>query len=454
MRVTAPAGAIDWKTDWSEIEVPTCPGAPGSKISETHTATQQDVTWAISAAPDPVSPTRAPAAAATMEALVATRELDALRDLVEAGKLRMARLKSYALEDILAAFNESAGGHVVGKLGISVPPQQAAPTTPSLRQACEVTFLNDASDTVTLCVVGGASLSLVARLAPGDKQRLGCDTETYLVGAAASCSGGFGAFPWQLSVVDQPSTGGVQLDIGATWLNPAYGTYAAVSVKPSFQCVDVVSGGVTAGYCERDPQNASRPTCVPDAPEGPHPTVGWHRCESARAIGVTLEDTGRAGRPGLAVADGPLAHVKKCKPRARLSDSQLWTFVKGGALDGHLVSNGSAVTGGTPVALSTDGGVTDCSESLIYWDATDTKGICTMWHDKPITVGDCLRWSLDATTGFLTNAMNGECVTLAIPQLKTAPCDPTNQAQLWELTVDGQLLVKMNGHCLDAAPPS
>ena len=51
----------------------------------------------------------------------------------------------------------------------------------------------------------------------------------------------------------------------------------------------------------------------------------------------------------LAVADGPHAHVKKCKPRARLSDSQLWTFVP----DGRLVSNGSAVSGGTPVALST-----------------------------------------------------------------------------------------------------
>jgi NADPH:quinone reductase-like Zn-dependent oxidoreductase len=47
--------------------------------------------------------------------------LDALRDLAEAEKLRFAKRKSYDLVDVLAAFNESAGGHVDGKLVIKMP---------------------------------------------------------------------------------------------------------------------------------------------------------------------------------------------------------------------------------------------------------------------------------------------------------------------------------------------
>lgn len=47
--------------------------------------------------------------------------LDALRDLVEAEKLRFTKRKSYDLANVLAAFNESAGGHVDGKLVIKMP---------------------------------------------------------------------------------------------------------------------------------------------------------------------------------------------------------------------------------------------------------------------------------------------------------------------------------------------
>jgi len=47
--------------------------------------------------------------------------LETLRNLVEQGKLRMQRLKSFKLSEILSAFSESAGGHVNGKLVIDVP---------------------------------------------------------------------------------------------------------------------------------------------------------------------------------------------------------------------------------------------------------------------------------------------------------------------------------------------
>mmetsp|Transcript_76769 Transcript_76769/g.148293 ORF Transcript_76769/g.148293 Transcript_76769/m.148293 type:complete len:360 (-) Transcript_76769:254-1333(-) len=47
--------------------------------------------------------------------------LDTLRNLVEEDKLRMQRLKSFKLSDVLTAFSESAEGHVNGKLVIDVP---------------------------------------------------------------------------------------------------------------------------------------------------------------------------------------------------------------------------------------------------------------------------------------------------------------------------------------------
>jgi len=47
--------------------------------------------------------------------------LEAIRKIVEAGKLRMPERKSYDLADILAAFEESSGGHVNGKLLIKMP---------------------------------------------------------------------------------------------------------------------------------------------------------------------------------------------------------------------------------------------------------------------------------------------------------------------------------------------
>eukprot|EP01061_Rhynchopus_euleeides_P011269 TRINITY_DN20840_c1_g3_i1.p1 TRINITY_DN20840_c1_g3~~TRINITY_DN20840_c1_g3_i1.p1 ORF type:complete len:310 (+),score=93.77 TRINITY_DN20840_c1_g3_i1:61-930(+) len=37
--------SIAWQTNWTEIEVPTCPGAPRSSIGETHNGTRQLVTW-------------------------------------------------------------------------------------------------------------------------------------------------------------------------------------------------------------------------------------------------------------------------------------------------------------------------------------------------------------------------------------------------------------------------
>lgn len=47
--------------------------------------------------------------------------LDELKGYVEADKLRMPSIKSYDLKDVLSAFKESAAGHVVGKIGITVP---------------------------------------------------------------------------------------------------------------------------------------------------------------------------------------------------------------------------------------------------------------------------------------------------------------------------------------------
>ena len=47
MRVVAPAGSVDWYTGWSEIETPTCPGAPKSQSAEVHNGTQEDVVWRI-----------------------------------------------------------------------------------------------------------------------------------------------------------------------------------------------------------------------------------------------------------------------------------------------------------------------------------------------------------------------------------------------------------------------
>ena len=46
--------------------------------------------------------------------------LDSIRTFVEQGKLRMHRRKVYDLADIQRAFNESAAGHVVGKLTIKM----------------------------------------------------------------------------------------------------------------------------------------------------------------------------------------------------------------------------------------------------------------------------------------------------------------------------------------------
>jgi len=60
--------------------------------------------------------------------------LEALRALVEADELRMRRLTPYPLQDILSAFNESASGHVNGKLVIDIPalstPAQASSAAP------------------------------------------------------------------------------------------------------------------------------------------------------------------------------------------------------------------------------------------------------------------------------------------------------------------------------------
>jgi len=48
--------------------------------------------------------------------------LEALRDLVEQDRLRMPARKAYPLSEIVAAFGESAKGHVNGKLVIDLPP--------------------------------------------------------------------------------------------------------------------------------------------------------------------------------------------------------------------------------------------------------------------------------------------------------------------------------------------
>jgi len=50
--------------------------------------------------------------------------LEAIRTIVEADQLRMPTLKEYPLSQILAAFDESSAGHVVGKLVIDVPAPQ------------------------------------------------------------------------------------------------------------------------------------------------------------------------------------------------------------------------------------------------------------------------------------------------------------------------------------------
>lgn len=54
------------------------------------------------------------------------RELEALRALVEAGKLRMPGLKSYPLSNVTGAFAESAAGQVCGKLSVLIPPAPSA----------------------------------------------------------------------------------------------------------------------------------------------------------------------------------------------------------------------------------------------------------------------------------------------------------------------------------------
>jgi len=51
--------------------------------------------------------------------------LDELRGLVDSGQLGMPQVKVYALQDIQAAFNESAAGRTVGKIGIRVPASSA-----------------------------------------------------------------------------------------------------------------------------------------------------------------------------------------------------------------------------------------------------------------------------------------------------------------------------------------
>ena len=38
---------FDWHTNWSELEIPTCPGAPNTTLSESHTDSQQDVLWTL-----------------------------------------------------------------------------------------------------------------------------------------------------------------------------------------------------------------------------------------------------------------------------------------------------------------------------------------------------------------------------------------------------------------------
>lgn len=48
MRVTTDVpGGVKWSTRWSEIEKPTCEGAPTSEIYEVHNETQQDIFWRI-----------------------------------------------------------------------------------------------------------------------------------------------------------------------------------------------------------------------------------------------------------------------------------------------------------------------------------------------------------------------------------------------------------------------
>ena len=52
--------------------------------------------------------------------LVSARELEAINELVVAGQLKMPGLSVYGLSQTAEAFETSAGGHVVGKLVISV----------------------------------------------------------------------------------------------------------------------------------------------------------------------------------------------------------------------------------------------------------------------------------------------------------------------------------------------
>merc|ERR1719359_2184210 len=51
--------------------------------------------------------------------------LEKLRHLVESDQLRMHRLTTYPLSKIIHAFEQSATGHVNGKLVIEMPPRQA-----------------------------------------------------------------------------------------------------------------------------------------------------------------------------------------------------------------------------------------------------------------------------------------------------------------------------------------
>lgn len=51
-------------------------------------------------------------------------QLDELAALADAGKLRGVVQESYALDDILSALASSAGGHVVGKVGVTIATQQ------------------------------------------------------------------------------------------------------------------------------------------------------------------------------------------------------------------------------------------------------------------------------------------------------------------------------------------
>ena len=147
-----------------------------------------------------------------------------------------------------------------------------------------------------------------------------------------------------------------------------------------------------------------------------------------------------AGKQGFRVQGGelapstskPPAHTSPCEPG---SATQRWAVTA----DGYLLNNESGL------ALNAD----NCGAELIYWNGSYAGPTC---HGPSGVDRDNMRFSLSAS-GLLSTPMNGECVTeSAAPgsQLALRPCNASDDAQKWMLTVDGWMTSLKSGACLEA----